>query len=140
MMMSGRAAGLLELVHFDYSYPPDSESESAKSTGGEKKTKTPPRPQRFSHLGLAVPDILQFQGRLESLGVEVLKRFGEQPDLSGPAGEAFGLPVEDLSEVVSDGEVSLISAALLDVLLVLDPDGNLVEVQELRGRRLQLID
>jgi len=137
--MSGRAAGLLELVHFEYSYH-RSDSESAKLTGGGGKPTggggkpgTSPRLQRFSHLGLAVPDILQFQERLESLGVEVLKRFGEQPDLSGPAGEAFGLPIEDLSEVVSDEEVSLISAALLDVLLVLDPDGNLVEVQELRG-------
>ncbi|KAK0724586.1 Glyoxalase/Bleomycin resistance protein/Dihydroxybiphenyl dioxygenase [Lasiosphaeris hirsuta] len=115
-MMSGRARGLLELVYFDRSGLES--GERGGSTG-------------FGHVGLIVPDVLQAQARLEGLGVQVLKRAGEVPDLGGPVGEAFGLPADVVETNAADAE--LISGALLGVLLVLDPDGNLIEVQSLSG-------
>ncbi len=117
--MSGAARGLLELVYFD-------RSGLGGGVGGELARST-----RFSHLGLIVPDVLQAQGRLESLEADVLKRAGELPELQGPAGEAYGL----LGEVFETHpeEAELISRALVNALLVLDPDGNLIEVQSLQG-------
>ncbi|KAK3339736.1 hypothetical protein B0T25DRAFT_362341 [Lasiosphaeria hispida] len=119
-MMDGRARGLLELVSYDRS-----DSDEGGDQGGVGRS------MRFSHVGLIVPDVLQAQGRLESLGADVLKRAGELPELQGPAGEAFGLPGDVVERHPEDAE--LISRALRDVLLVLDPDGNLIEVQSLRG-------
>lgn len=118
-MISGSLRGLLELVHFDRS---DLQEENEQNLA---------TPTRFGHLGLMVPDLLQAQERLETLGKNVLKRAGELPDLRGPVGEAYGLPGDTLR---NEEEARLISEALLNVLLVLDPDGNLVEVQSLSGR------
>ncbi|KAK4167755.1 Glyoxalase/Bleomycin resistance protein/Dihydroxybiphenyl dioxygenase [Cladorrhinum sp. PSN259] len=120
-MMSGRVRGLLELVYFD----------RTDSDGADEALMKLTRPTRFSHLGLIVPDVVQAQDRFESLGVKVIKGVGELPDFEGPAGAAFGL----LGQVFENDpkEAELISRALLDVLLVLDPDGNLVEVQSLFG-------
>lgn len=76
-------------------------------------------------------NILQAQERFESLGVDV-KRTGELPELKGPAGKAYGLPGNAFERCPK--EAKLTSRMLLDVILVLDPDGNLVEVQSLPGR------
>ncbi|KAK5653999.1 hypothetical protein OQA88_7676 [Cercophora sp. LCS_1] len=115
-MMTGRARGLLELVHFD---------RSELTSQDEAPIRTP----RFSHIGLIVPDAAQAQARFESLGAEVIKGVGEVPDFEGPAGAAFGL----LGEVFQSHpeEAELVARALVNVVLVLDPDGNLVEVQAL---------
>lgn len=119
-MMNGGARGLLELVCFGRS-----DSDDGEDRGEVMRSTT------FSHLGLIVPDVLRVQERFESLGVDLLKRVGELPELKGPAGKAYGLLGNALERHPEEAE--LISRVLLDVLLVLDPDGNLVEVQSLLG-------
>ncbi|KAK4182732.1 hypothetical protein QBC35DRAFT_444679 [Podospora australis] len=118
-MMSGRARGLLELNHH--------------TQQGEKGLNRRTSTQRFSHLGLIVPNVSLAQERLDihGYGGVILKRAGELPDLEGPAGKAYGL----LGEVFENdpAEAELVSQALLGALLVLDPDGNLIEVQSLQG-------
>ncbi|KAK0616640.1 Glyoxalase/Bleomycin resistance protein/Dihydroxybiphenyl dioxygenase [Immersiella caudata] len=111
-MMSGRARGLLELLHFDYGADPG-----------------PSRGQWFGHLGLIVPDVGEAQVRSEGLGAEVIKRVGEAVDWDGPVGDGYG---EGFQERYPE-DAELIEGALLNVLLVLDPDGNRVEVQALGG-------
>ncbi|KAM7202955.1 hypothetical protein V8F20_004202 [Naviculisporaceae sp. PSN 640] len=119
-MMSGRAKGLLELVHFDYTE--DRDVTQIRSTTGVRN---------FGHLGLIVPDVVRAQDRFEQLDANILKRVGDLPDLGGPAGEAYGLLGHVFEHAPEEAE--LIGRALLNVLLVLDPDGNLVEVQALSG-------
>jgi lactoylglutathione lyase len=81
----------------------------------------------FRHLGLIVPDVVEAQERLESLGADVVKRAGQAVDFEGPVGLAFG---EGFAERYAE-DAEMISGALLGALLVLDLDGNMVEVQAL---------
>jgi len=139
-MMNGTLRGLLELVHFDRA--PDihnkegNKNENENDEGDTERSTTPA--QRFSHLGLIVPDILAAQQRFENLGTTVLKRVGELPDLQTPVqSNPYGLLREVLRN--NEEEAKLISEALRGVLLVLDPDGNLIEVQSFSGGRYDMI-
>ncbi|KAK4447959.1 Glyoxalase/bleomycin resistance protein/ dioxygenase [Podospora aff. communis PSN243] len=116
-MMSGRARGLLELLHFEY----DGGREKRQDGGGVRSV--------FRHLGLIVPDMMAAQERMEGLGADMIKRVGEEVDFEGPVGVAFG---EEFAERYAE-DAELITQALMGVLLVLDLDGNMVEVQALGG-------
>jgi lactoylglutathione lyase len=105
-------------LHFEY----DRGLEKRQEQGGGVRS-------GFRHLGLIVPDVMAAQERLEGLGADVIKRVGEEADFGGPVGLAFG---EGFAERYPE-DAEMISAALMGVLLVLDLDGNMVEVQALGG-------
>lgn len=111
--------GLLELVQFNVS-----DDHLVAST---KRTNT------FSHVGLIVPDIAKTQAYLEEHGVTILKRF-EKPvtEMTGPLQNAFGIGEFAGAHVAAKQALikaqSLIGLEML--LMVEDPDGNMVEIQQ----------
>lgn len=112
-------AGLLELVQFNVT-----DDTLVAST---KRTNT------FGHVGLIVPDIAKAQDYLESKGVEILKRVGDPINtFVGPANNAFGIGEyaglhHAAKQRLMDAQ-GIIGLPLL--LMVTDPDGNLVEIQQ----------
>ncbi|KAK5047811.1 hypothetical protein LTR84_006476 [Exophiala bonariae] len=87
-------------------------------------------PNTFAHIGLVVPDIEKTQKRLEDIGANIVKSFGEVPTIVGPVANATSLG--DLSEL-DQSEIDAILAALIPsntpLIWVADPDGNLIEIQ-----------
>lgn len=85
----------------------------------------------FCHVGLVVPDIRAAEKRMRAFEVPILKRVGVQMPIKGPIASAFG--VGDVSEAGGEEIVAGLDAiAAAFVLLVEDPDGNLVEIWEQR--------
>lgn len=112
-------AGLLELVQFNVT-----DDTLLAST---KRTNT------FGHVGLIVPDIAKAQDYLESNGVEILKRVGDPINtFIGPVNNAFG--IGEYAGVHHAAKQKLMDAqgiiGLPLLLMVADPDGNLVEIQQ----------
>ncbi|KAL3460602.1 hypothetical protein BJX64DRAFT_278350 [Aspergillus heterothallicus] len=112
-------AGLLEIVTFNAS--------DDTLLGSTKRTNT------FGHVGLVVPDIIKAQEYLESNGVEILKRYGEPiKTFTGPVNNAFGIGEYagahiEAKQRLMDAQ-GIIGLPLL--VMVADPDGNLVEIQQ----------
>ncbi|KAJ5272663.1 hypothetical protein N7478_007788 [Penicillium angulare] len=112
-------AGLLELVQFNVT-----DDSLVAST---KRTNT------FGHVGLIVPDIQETQDYLENHGIEILKRYGEPiQDFTGLIPNAFGLGEYAGAHIAAKKALmeaqGVIGIQLL--LMVADPDGNLVEIQQ----------
>ncbi|KAL4927570.1 VOC family protein [Aspergillus undulatus] len=102
-------AGLLEIVTFNVS--------DDTLLGSVNSTNT------FDHIGLVVPDIV----------VEVLKPYGEAIEMfTGPVNNAFG--IDEYAGVHAAAKQRLMEAqgiiGLPLLLMIADPDGNLVEVQQ----------
>ncbi|KIX04478.1 uncharacterized protein Z518_05348 [Rhinocladiella mackenziei CBS 650.93] len=89
----------------------------------------------FSHIGLIVPNVTETQEKMKKLKVPILKPLGELPATSGPLANAFGLGklstgnfCEEQKEALVQG---LIPSGTLQHLMVTDPDGNVIEIQQL---------
>lgn len=111
--------GLIELVQFNIS-----DDHLVAST---KRTNT------FSHVGLIVPDIAKTQSYLEKHGVTILKRVGMPvTEMIGPLQNAFGIGEFAGAHIAAKQALikaqSLIGLEML--LMVEDPDGNMVEIQQ----------
>ncbi|RDW72558.1 VOC family protein [Aspergillus mulundensis] len=112
-------AGLLEIVQFNVS--------DDTLLGSLNRTNT------FGHIGLIVPDIVKAQDYLISQGVEILKPYGEAIEtFTGPVNNAFGIGeyagVHQAAKQALMEAQGLIGLPLL--MMVADPDGNLVEIQQ----------
>ena len=114
------AAGMIEFQYFATSQDP----------GNVATTR---RPNTFSHIGLVVPDLKKAQDRMENLGIKVTKRIGQSAEGIPAAENAFGFG--DYATKNETERESLIKGQELigfaQLLLVEDPDGNLIEVQQL---------
>lgn len=107
-------AGLLELV----CYTASNSTLKASTTA----------PNTFSHVGMVVPDVEKTQARMEQYGIEILKRVGEDISGKGEIANAFGFGAASASEVKA-GLVAIDGIGFKDFLIVTDPDGNLIEIQ-----------
>lgn len=111
-------AGLVELLH----------RRDCNSTG-EPLPPSTRTPNTFCHVGLVVPDIAAAQQRMERFKVTILKPVGVDPAPKGPIANAFGVgdvPNDAADEIVAGLE----GIGFKDVLIVEDPDGNIVEIYE----------
>ena len=94
-------------------------------------------PNTFGHIGVVVPDIEATQARLDAYpGVNIVKRYGEPMTKVGAAANATGLGPEQLSQLTEE-EVEFLESVLLPtnepLLLITDPDGNIIEFQSQEG-------
>ena len=111
--------GLLELQQF--------------SVSDDRLIASTERSNTFGHVGLVVPDVVKAQEYLESQGVEILKRVNEPlKDYTGAVPNAFG--VGEFAGLHLAAKKALVEAqgliGLEYFLMVADPDGNLVEIQQ----------
>ena len=100
------------------------------------KNEFPPTTKRsntFSHVGIVVPNTKKIEARMQEFGVKVLKPVGKMPVPGTAAGEllerAFGVSTYTEEEQ----KVALDALALIgfeEFLIVTDPDGNVLEIQE----------
>ena len=96
----------------------------------------PPTTKRlntFSHVGLVVPDTKQIEARMQKFGVKVLKPVGKMPVPGTATGEllekAFG--VSTYTEEEQKAALDALSViGFEDFLIVTDPDGNVLEIQD----------
>ena len=99
------------------------------ASGFQSSTK---RPNTFSHVGLAVPDIESVQARMTQFGVEILKPFGKMPVPGTATGnlldKAFGIAAYTEAEQ-KETLAGIANLGFADFLIVADPDGNLLEIQ-----------
>jgi lactoylglutathione lyase len=114
------AAGLLEFQYF-------ANSEDAGLTA------TTQRPNTFSHIGLVVPSLEKAQERMERFGVKVTKRIGQSAEGIASVENALGAGAyatknQTERDLLAKGQ-ELVGFAQL--LTVEDPDGNMIEVQQL---------
>lgn len=107
-------SGLLQLLHMRSAAVP-------RAPGGPKST--------FSHLGLFVPDVGKVRDRMREFGVRILKDVGEAGMEMGDVAAAFGGDGTEHDEKMVKA-VAAMGAGLGKVLLVADPDGNVVEFLE----------
>ncbi|KAJ5690042.1 Glyoxalase/Bleomycin resistance protein/Dihydroxybiphenyl dioxygenase [Penicillium macrosclerotiorum] len=111
--------GLLELVQFNVS-----DDHLVAST---QRTNT------FGHVGLIVPDVQKAQAYLEGHGVPILKRVNERiTKFTGPVQNAFGIG-EFAGDHTAAKKALIAAQGLIGLemfLMVEDPDGNLVEIQQ----------
>lgn len=116
------SGGLIKLLHFS--------SSADQPIASAERTKT------FANIGLVVPDVVAAQQRLDRYSVTIVKRVGET-DLAvdGPVAKAFGVGPTATSNVTEVEEIvkGLIGTDLENLLFVLDPDGNMLEVVEQNG-------
>jgi lactoylglutathione lyase len=106
--------GLLEFI-----YPHNATTELEASTV---------RANTFSHVGIVVPDVRKAEARMREFGVEILKGVGVVPAADDPAAKAFGLG-DDIG-VAEEALEGVRMIGFSDFLIVKDPDGNAVEIQE----------
>ncbi|KAL4995557.1 Glyoxalase/Bleomycin resistance protein/Dihydroxybiphenyl dioxygenase [Aspergillus recurvatus] len=112
-------AGLLEIVQFNVS--------DDTLLGSLNRTNT------FGHIGLIVPDIVKAQEYLISNGVEVVKPYRETIEtFTGPVNNAFG--IGEYAGTHYAAKQALMEAQGLigfpRLVMIADPDGNLVEIQQ----------
>ncbi|KAJ5218680.1 Glyoxalase/Bleomycin resistance protein/Dihydroxybiphenyl dioxygenase [Penicillium cinerascens] len=111
--------GLIELVQFKVS-----DDHLVAST---KRTNT------FGHVGLIVLDVEKAQTYLEGKGVTILKRVKESiTAFTGPVQNAFGIG-EFAGEHIAAKTALVAAQSLIGLemfLMIEDPDGNLVEIQQ----------
>ncbi|KAK3203813.1 hypothetical protein GRF29_106g728373 [Pseudopithomyces chartarum] len=94
------------------------------------------KPNTYSHFGLIVPDVKVAEGRVAEWGGRVIKKAGEELDVTNnELGNAYGLGVEAIG-ALDDEELKAIVEAFKDArtgaiqsAFVADPDGNLIEIQ-----------
>jgi lactoylglutathione lyase len=115
------AAGLLEFLYLDNAADED---ERLAST---RKANT------FSHLGLMVPSLEKAQEWFDAHGVNITKRIGEAGDGKPAVLNAVGigeaaLKNETEREAISQGQLMV---GFPQLLVIEDPDGNMIEVQQL---------
>ncbi|KAF2161583.1 hypothetical protein M409DRAFT_27978 [Zasmidium cellare ATCC 36951] len=82
----------------------------------------------FSHVGLIVPDIRSFQRRMEKFKVPILKKTGEtsfDDEVRGARAFGFGSDIQAGRMTV----MALTAIGFEKFAIVVDPDGNTVEVQ-----------
>ncbi|KAK7179458.1 lactoylglutathione lyase [Paraphaeosphaeria sporulosa] len=115
-------------------------SGNSNSTGSE--TQRPQRPRAIlSHFGLIVPNVEAAQARFESLGVRIIKRAGEidltgQTEESRLLGAAWGfadLSNEETQKDAMKAAPGLEVIGFRTFLIIADPDGNMLEVQQQSG-------
>ncbi|KAF7529781.1 hypothetical protein PCG10_006112 [Penicillium crustosum] len=111
--------GLLELVQFNVS--------DDRLIASTERTNT------FGHVGLVVPDVAEAQTYLEAQGVAILKRVGEAvEDFTGPVPNSMG--IGEFAGLHLEAKRALVKAQGLIgfemFLMVTDPDGNVVEIQQ----------
>lgn len=114
------AAGLLEFQYFA----------NSEDTGNVASTQ---RPNTFSHIGLMVPSLEKAQARMEKYGVKITKRIGQSAEGVESVENALGF-----GDYVTQNQTKrdqLVAGQELvgfaQLLTVVDPDGNLIEVQQL---------
>lgn len=81
----------------------------------------------FSHIGMVVPDVQQTEARMRQFGVNILKPVGEEIDPDSAAATAYGFG-SNLQEARA-AATGIEAIGFANFLLVTDPDGNLVEIQ-----------
>jgi lactoylglutathione lyase len=118
-MSKNNMYGLLEIVEF--------------SVSDDRVVSSTERTNTFSHVGLIVPDVREAQSYLEVEGVEILKGVGVPVEaFEGAVPNALG--VGEFAGVHLEAKRRLAEAQGLigweDFLLIRDPDGNLVEIQQ----------
>lgn len=86
------------------------------------------RVNTFSHVGLIVPDIVKAQDRMQQYGVKIVKGLGANPQPGDPVSQAYGLG-NDVAEAMA-ALAGIKQIGFENFLLVEDPDGNLVEIQQ----------
>lgn len=111
--------GLLELQQFNVS--------DDRLIASTERTNT------FGHVGLVVPDIVKAEEWFRLKGVRILKSVSEPlKDYTGPVPNAFGLG--SFAGLHLAAKKALIDAqgliGLDHFLMIADPDGNLVEIQQ----------
>jgi len=88
-------------------------------------------PNTFSHIGLIVPDVEAAQRRMKNHGVEIVKPVGEKVKWGTEGAVAFGF--DEAHSTVKDARAALAGIEQIGFdyfLLIKDPDGNLIEVQQ----------
>ena len=113
--------GLLEIV-----YPKNCNDNSTDDNDFKPSTKTP---NTFSHVGLVVSDVMETQTRMKAHGAKILKEVGANPLPGSPVAKAFGLADERASSQ-KDALAAINAIGFNTFLLVADPDGNLIEIQQ----------
>lgn len=92
-------------------------------------------PNTFSHIGMVVPNITDTQARLEAMGANVLKGYGEETEIDGAFGFATGFT--QAGDAISEEEIAAIKQVIdplnAPLVFVADPDGNIVEIQNQEG-------
>jgi len=115
--------GLIELIYLDVP-----ERDMPAST---EKSNT------FGHVGVVVPDIDALQARLDEMGcIEILKRVGEDTPSEGKIAESNGFPDSAWAQIDNEERKvieTVLSAINRKFVYVVDPDGNLVEIQPQEG-------
>lgn len=111
--------GLLELQQFNVS--------DDRLIASTERTNT------FGHVGLVVPDIVKAEEWFRSKDVNILKSVSEPlKDYTGPVPNAFGLG--EFAGLHLAAKKALIDAqgliGLDHFLMIADPDGNLIEIQQ----------
>ncbi|CAG7941776.1 unnamed protein product [Penicillium salamii] len=111
--------GLLELQQFNVS--------DDRLVASTERTNT------FGHVGLVVPDVLKAEEWFRGRGVRILKSVTEPlGEVTGPVPNAFGLG--EAAGLHLKAKKALIDAqgviGLDRFLMIADPDGNLVEIQQ----------
>ena len=114
------AGGLLEFQYF-------------ANSGNKNSTATTERPNTFSHIGLIVPSLEKAQERMEKYGVKISKRIGQSAEGIAAVENAFGFGEyvttnQTERDLLLKGQESIGFAQLLAIE---DPDGNMIEVQQL---------
>ena len=94
---------------------------------------TTKRLNTFSHVGLVVPDTKKVETRLKKFGIKILKPVGEMPvpgtDTAKFLEGAFGL--SSLSNAEQEEALkALVPLGFEKFLIVTDPDGNVLEIQD----------
>ena len=88
-------------------------------------------PNTFSHIGMVVPNITDTQARLEAMNANIIKGAGETFTLDGAFADGTGFT--QAGDAISQEEIDLIMQTLVPIntpiILVADPDGNVIEVQ-----------
>jgi lactoylglutathione lyase len=115
------AAGLLEFQFLD------------GAADQEERVASTRRSNTFSHLGLIVPSLEKAQEWFDSHGVNVTKRIGETAGENESVRNALGIGEAALTNQTEEGllEQGQEMVGFPQLLVVEDPDGNMIEVQQL---------
>jgi lactoylglutathione lyase len=115
------AAGLLEFMFLDDA------ADQAERLASTRRANT------FSHLGLIVPSLEKAQEWFDSHGVNVTKRIGETASGNERVRNALGIGEAALTNQTEKAllEQGQEMVGFPQLLVIEDPDGNMIEVQQL---------
>jgi lactoylglutathione lyase len=90
------------------------------------------RANTFSHIGLMVPDLEAAQKRMEKAGVTITKKIGFSAEGVASIANACGAGefVTDNQEEPAQVLTAIEATGFNELLIIEDPDGNLLEVQQ----------